>query len=80
VPPDDYDFDFDSYEETDWESVESIELYFDEDGAADLYMVIDGELVDFGTLDPAEVSDVIWGDLWEYAQDYDIPFDVEEDY
>jgi len=80
VPPEEYDFDFDSYEDTDWESVESVELYFDEDGGADLYMVIDGELVDFGSLDPSEVQDVIWNDLYEYIQDYDIPFEVEEDY
>lgn len=80
MPPEEYDFDFDGYDDTDWETVEGVELYFDSDGAADLYMLIDGELVDFGTLDPAEVADVIWGDLWEYCQDYDIPFEVEEDY
>ena len=60
--------------------MESVELYFDEDGGADLYMVIDGELIDFGSLDPSEVQDVIWNDLYEYIQDYDIPFEVEEDY
>lgn len=80
MPPEEYEFDFDQYEDTDWESVESVELYFDEDGGADLYMVIDGELVDFGSLDPSEVQDVIWNDLYEYIQDYDIPFEVEEDY
>lgn len=80
MPPEEYEFDFDQYEDTDWESVESVELYFDEDGGADLYMVIDGELVDFGSLDQSEVQDVIWNDLYEYIQDYDIPFEVEEDY
>jgi hypothetical protein len=80
VPHEEYDFDFDAYEDTDWESVESVELYFDEDGGADLYMVIDGELIDMGSLDPSEVQDVIWNDLYEYIQDYDIPFEVEEDY
>jgi hypothetical protein len=80
VPPEDYDFDFDAYEDTDWETVEGVELYFDEDGGADLYMLIDGELIDFGTIDPGQVSDVIWNDLYEYCQDYDIPFEVEEDY
>lgn len=77
---DDYDFDFDGYDETDWDSVESIELYFDEDGAADLYMVIDGELIDYGTLDPEEVRAIIWEDLYEWADEWDIPFEIEEDY
>jgi hypothetical protein len=80
MPPEESDFDFEAYEETDWESVESVELYFDEDGGADLYLVIDGELIDMGTLDPSEVQDVIWNDLYEHIQDYDIPFEVEEDY
>lgn len=80
MPPEESDFDFDAYEETDWESVESVELYFDEDGGADLYLVVDGELIDMGTLDPSEVQDVIWNDLYEHIQDYDIPFEVEENY
>lgn len=80
MPPEESDFDFEAYEETDWESVESVELYFDEDGGADLYLVVDGELIDMGTLDPSEVQDVIWNDLYEHIQDYDIPFEVEENY
>lgn len=76
----DYDFDFDGYEETDWETVESIELYFDSDGGADLYMVVDGELIDYGTLDPSEVQAIIWEDLYEWADEWDIPFEIEEDY
>lgn len=73
-------FNLDEWNETEWESVEGIELYFDSDGTADLFMVINGELIDYGTLDPSEVEQYIWEDLYYWAQDYDIPFEVEADY
>lgn len=80
MPTEDYDFDRDAYEETDWDSVESIEIYFDEDGSADLYMVVDGELIDYGSIDPDEVGEIIWDELYWIADEYGIEFDVEEQY
>lgn len=80
MPGDDYDFDFDAYEDIDRDGIEGIEVYFDSDGAADLYIVVDGELVDLGTLAPDEVSDLLWDDLYWWADEEGIPFEVEEEY
>lgn len=77
---DDFDFDFDSFEDLDRDEIESIEVLFDEDGAADIYMVVDGELIDFGTLDPEEVGHILWDDLYWWADENGIDIDVEVEY
>lgn len=75
------DDDFDElWEELDRDSIEGIQTFFDSDGSVDLYMTIDGELVEFGTFDPEEAQHYIWDELWFWAEDNDIEWDKEESY
>ena len=75
------DDDFDEiWEELDRDDIEGIQIYFDSDGSVDLFITIDGELVDFGTFDPEEAQMYIWDDLWYWADENDIEFDKDDSY
>ena len=68
------------WEDLDRDSIEGIQTYFDSEGSVDLYMVIDGELVEFGTFDSDEAQQYIWDELWFWAEENDIEWEKEESY
>lgn len=74
------DFNWDSPEEWPWEEIEYIHIVRDDDGW-DVSVEIDGILIDvLDGLDDEDASDLIWDEIWHWADEYGIDVDKDVEY
>jgi len=65
----------------DWDEVSAIHIFRGDDAWSVAVETSDGEYIESPTLlDDMDAEDLIWDDLYWFAQEYDIEFDKEISY